>query len=182
MNLFDWVVNNLIDKKLNMHVQNRRNLVVQLTPLYLLKRKTTPLSLAFFLPSYHVIKWFEVVTYPVWYQIDKNTFNLGCFIEKVEVSVAIIDFGLLYWKSWSFCSHIDLGQHRDGQVFGWRIFLPWLEDSKLDFGLLYWKSWSFCSHKDLGQHRDGQVFGWRIFLLRLKDFCDAPIWLIVWYM
>ena len=31
----------------------------------------------------------------------------------------------------------DLGQHLDGQVFGWRIFLRWLEDSKVDFGLLY---------------------------------------------
>ena len=33
----------------------------------------------------------------------------------------------------------DLGQHRDGQVFGWRIFLPWLADSKIDFGLPNWK-------------------------------------------
>ena len=37
--------------------------------------------------------------------------------KKVEVSVAK-----------------DLGQHRDGQVFGWRIFLPSLEDSKIDLG------------------------------------------------
>ena len=66
MNLFDWVVNNLIDKKFTMHVQNRRNLVAQLTPLSLLKKKTTPFSLAFFLPSEHVMKLFEVVTYPIW--------------------------------------------------------------------------------------------------------------------